>query len=445
VVREFTLLREVLLGIVAEYASGSPGLSREEEREVARRIMAVLDRSSQSSIAQFHADVLEVRRLLWGELEQSHLQLKAANEQKDRFLAMLSHELRNPLAPILTAVQLLEFNENADPRLKRAREVIERQVRHQARLIDDLLDVSRITSGKLALRMEPHNLKAAIAYAVERALPSIDAKGQELRVDLPDAPLPVEADLVRMEQILTNLLTNANRYTDAGGTIWLTVARVDGEAIVRVRDTGIGIPAGQLSRVFELFTRGEMAPQYHQGGLGLGLALVKHLVELHGGTVEATSAGPGKGSEFSVRLPLVAEQTTPLERCLGATVRDRPRAERRIILVEDNADACAMLAELLELLGHEVLSAASAETALALAAESNSDVFVIDIGLPGMDGYELARRLRGLPGGERALLIAITGYGSAEEKEAARKAGFDAHLTKPTDLDELQRLLMIAP
>jgi signal transduction histidine kinase/CheY-like chemotaxis protein len=440
VVRELGLLRDVLLEQVEELACGSPGLTRQQEREVRVRILAVLDRSVQSSVAQFHADAMAVRRMLWSELEATNLQLKATNEQKDRFLAMLSHELRNPLAPILTAVQLLEFGELADPRLKRARDVIERQVRHQARLIDDLLDVSRITSGKLALRLEPHNLKAAIAYAVERCLPGMDAKNQQLRVELPDEPLPVEADLVRLEQILTNLLTNANRYTEPGGTIWLTAARVDGEALVQVRDTGIGIAPAQLTRVFDLFTRGETAAVHHQGGLGLGLALVKHLVELHSGTVEAQSAGLGKGSEFVVRLPLVvAAPVTALEQRLGATVK--AFAMRRIVLVEDNADARAVLSDLLELLGHQVLPTPDAETALRLARAAPPDVYVIDIGLPGIDGYELARRLRQVPGNERVLLIAITGYGAIEEKEQAQAAGFDAHLTKPADLEELQRLL----
>jgi signal transduction histidine kinase len=443
VVRELALLREVLLDQVEELADGEPGLSRSEEREVRRRILAVLDRSAQSSVAQFHADAMAVRRVLWEELEATNLQLRAANEQKDRFLAMLSHELRNPLAPILTAVQLLEFSEIADPRLKRARDVIERQVRHQTRLIDDLLDVSRITSGKLALRLEPNNLKAAITYAVERCLPGIDAKNQELRVQLPDEPLPVEADLVRLEQILTNLVTNANRYTEPGGTIWLAAARVDGEALVRVRDTGIGIAAAQLPRIFDLFTRGETAAVHHQGGLGLGLALVKHLVELHGGTVEAQSDGPGKGSEFTLRLPLaVAAPVTPLEQRLGATVQSL--STRQIVLVEDNADARAVLADLLELLGHQVIPTPDAETALRLARVAPPDAYVIDIGLPGIDGYELARRLRQVPGNERALLIAITGYGALEEKEQAQAAGFDAHLTKPADMEELQRLLVRA-
>jgi signal transduction histidine kinase len=439
VVRELALLRDVLLAAVEEYAGGRPGLTRDEEREVRRRIRAVIDRCVQASVARFHTDVLSVRRLLWEELETAHWQLKAANEEKDRFLATLSHELRNPLAPILTAVQLLEFSDVSDPRLRRAREVIERQVRHQTRLIDDLLDVSRIATGKLALRMEPHNLKVAVAYAAEAVLPGIDAKSQELRVELPDEPLPVEADLVRLEQIVTNLLTNANRYTVPGGTIWLTAERGDGEAIVRVRDTGIGIAPALLPRIFDLFTQAETARDRSRGGLGIGLALVKTLVELHGGVVEARSDGPGEGSEFVVRLPLLAAVAVRDETRLGATVP--PRYRGQIAVVEDNPDSRAVLADLLEALGYPVVTAADGPTALRLSQEEHVEAFVIDIGLPGMDGYEVARRLRQQPDGGRMLLIALTGYGSPEDEERARAAGFDAFLTKPAPIDELEQLL----
>jgi signal transduction histidine kinase len=439
VVRELLLLRDVLLETVEQYASGEPGLTRADEREANRRILWVIDRTSQSSVERFHADALAIRRLLWDELESANRQLKTANEEKDRFLAMLSHELRNPLAPILTAVQLLEFSEAADPRLRRAREVIERQVRHQTRLIDDLLDVSRIAQGKIALRLEPHNLKAAIAYAVEGCLPTISAKNQELRVELPEEPLPVDADPVRMEQVITNLLTNANRYTDPGGTIWLTAARVDGEALVRVRDTGIGIVPMLLPRVFDLFTQAETSRSRHQSGLGIGLALVKTLVELHGGVVEAASDGPGQGSEFVVRLPLLTP-VTPLEPS-HSNAPEGARRRLRVGLVEDNDDARAVLADLLELLGHEVLTAADGPSALRLAQERLALAFVVDIGLPGMDGYEVARRLRRLPGGERLLLVALTGYGGPDEEALARDAGFDAHLTKPANIDELDHLL----
>jgi two-component system CheB/CheR fusion protein len=439
VVRELTLLRNVLLAALEEYADAAPEFTRGDEREARRRIRAVIDRFVQASVTRFHTDVLSVRRLLWEELETAHWQLKSANEEKDRFLATLSHELRNPLAPILTAVQLLEFSDVSDPRLRRAREVIERQVRHQTRLIDDLLDVSRIATGKLALRLEPHNLKVAVAYAVEAVMPAIEAKGQQIQVELSDEPLPVEADLVRLEQIVTNLLTNANRYTVPGGNIWLSAERTDGEAVVKVRDTGIGIPPTLLPRIFDLFTQAETARDRSRGGLGIGLALVKTLVELHGGVVEARSDGPGQGSEFMVRLPLLATACVSNETRLGATVP--PRYQGQIAVVEDNADSRTVLADLLEALGYPVVTAADGPAALRLAQEEHVEAFVIDIGLPGMDGYEVARRLRQQPDGARLLLIALTGYGGPEDEERAKTAGFDAFLTKPAPIDELEQLL----
>jgi two-component system CheB/CheR fusion protein len=439
VVRELLILRDILLEVIEEYAEGDPGLSRADESLARCRILGVIDRTGQSSVAQFHANALAVRRLLWGELESANRQLKTANEEKDRFLAMLSHELRNPLAPILTAVQLLELNEATDPRVRRAREVIERQVRHQTRLIDDLLDVSRIAQGKIALRLEPHNIKAAIAYAVEGALPAISAKNQELRVELPEEPLPVQADPVRMEQVITNLLTNANRYTDPGGTIWLSAAAVDGEALIRVRDTGDGISPLLLPRIFDLFTQGETTRSRQQCGLGIGLALVNKLVELHGGIVEAFSDGPGQGSEFVVRLPLMASQS--LAETLRSAGPEIGRQTLNVVLVEDSDDARMVMADLLESLGYGVVTAAEGSEALRLAREHAATVFVIDIGLPGMDGYEVARRLRRLPDGQQLVLIALTGYAGPEATAAAHSAGFDTHLTKPANIDELDRLL----
>jgi signal transduction histidine kinase len=306
VLRELFLFRQTLLDVVNEYAVGASGLACGEQVEALRRILDVIDRSAQAGAARFHTETIAARELLEQELTAANKQLKAANEAKDRFLAMLSHELRNPLAPILAAVQLLEYTEATDCRLRQAREVIERQVRHQARLIDDLLDVSRITQGKIALRQEIHDLRAAVTHAVESCQPAIQGKSQELRVELSAEALPVDADRVRMEQVITNLLTNAHRYTEPGGSIWLTVGKEDGAAIVRVRDSGIGISPVLLPRVFELFVQADTSLDRPHGGLGIGLTLVKSLVELHGGAVEAHSAGLGAGSEFVVRLPLVA-------------------------------------------------------------------------------------------------------------------------------------------
>jgi signal transduction histidine kinase/CheY-like chemotaxis protein len=437
VLRELCVLRETLLDVVEEYAGGTPGLTTEEGGAVRRQLRQVIDRSAQAGVDQFHAEALAARRRLWTELEATNLQLKAANEQKDRFLAMLSHELRNPLAPIFTAVQLLEFSEGTDPRLRRAREIIARQVHHQARLIEDLLDLSRITHGRISLRREVHDLKVVLTAAVEDCRPSITEKGHQIHVSLSEEPLPTEADPVRLEQVVTNLLINAIRYTDPGGTLWLSAARESDQAAIRIRDTGIGISPELLPRIFDLFIQGDAARDRPQGGLGIGLALVKTLVELHGGTIAAASAGLGAGSEFVVRLPLVKELSRAPSPPAATSRASRPR----LALVEDNPDAREMLAELLELRGYSVCTAADGPAALQLAGPEQPEVLIVDIGLPGMDGYEVARRWRQMPGGKGTLLIALTGYGSQEEKEQAREAGFDAHLIKPADIEELEQLL----
>jgi signal transduction histidine kinase len=429
--RELAVLRQTLLDVLDEYALGSPGLAHAEQMQAMRRLLDVIDRSGQAAAAQFHAEALTARRLLEAELE-------AASEQKDRFLALLSHELRNPLTPILTAVQLLEFAESDDPRLPRAREIIERQVRYQVRLIDDLLDVSRIARGKIALHLEAHDLNVAAAHAVESCLPAIEAKGQQLHLELAAGPLTVDADPVRLEQILINLLSNATRYTDPGGQIWLSAVAEDGQAVVRVRDNGIGIAPEMLPRVFDLFVQAEAPRGRDPGGLGIGLTLVKNLVELHGGIVEAHSAGRGTGTEFAVRLPIVDPAVAAAP---GSAPRVKPAAHRRVVLVEDHTDSRTVLAELMDLLGHHVVAVPDGAAALRLAAEGLPEAFVVDIGLPDIDGYELARELRRLPDGERLVLIALTGHGSPEEKERAREAGFDAHLTKPADIEQLHQLL----
>jgi signal transduction histidine kinase len=433
---EISLLQQTLLEVVNERSTSDPRLTHDEQIEVIRRLLSLTNLSGQAAVAQFHAESIAARRLLEAELE-------AANEEKDRFFAMLSHELRNPLSPILAAVQLLEFTETSDPRVRRAREIIARQVQHQARLIDDLSDVNRIAHGKIALRMETHNLKAVVSYAVEGCLPVIEGKSQTLHLALPDEILLVDADPVRLEQVVTNLLTNASRYTEPDGTIWVSVVREEREAVIRVRDTGIGIAPEKLPRIFDLFVQADPSPGRREGGLGLGLTLVKNLVELHGGAVGACSEGPGKGCEFAVRLPLVDE--TRLAQPLGSEAPSTPLIRRRVVVVEDSADSREVLAELLQLLGHQVLTAADGPEALRLAQDQMPETFVVDMGLPGMDGYQVARALRRLPGGGQLLLIALTGYGSLEDKERAREAGYDAHLTKPADIDELQRLLRQAP
>jgi signal transduction histidine kinase/ActR/RegA family two-component response regulator len=435
--RELAILHDAIVALLETPDTGRPRLNRADEAEVRRRIRRVIDRSSQVAAAQFHTEALAARRLLEEEL-------RTANEQKDRFLALLSHELRNPLAPILTAVQLLEFAETSDLRLRRAREIIERQVRHQTRLIDDLLDITRITRGKIALRQEQCDLKSVLAGAIDACSPAIRSKGLELQVELAAEPIWVEGDCVRLEQVVVNLLQNAIRYTPPGGALCLTLRSEGDMAVVTMRDNGVGIEPAMLPRIFDLFVQADSSPDRPQGGLGLGLTLVKNLVTLHGGTVEARSDGPGRGSEFEVRLPIAPAVPAPDVLLTRVSARSTI-APRRVAIVEDDTDTRTSLAELLELFGHQVFTAADSPEALQLMEQEQPEVFVIDIGLPGMDGYELARALRRLPASGNAFLIAATGYGSPEEQERAQEAGFDAHLTKPVLIDELVAHLSAFP
>jgi signal transduction histidine kinase/ActR/RegA family two-component response regulator len=437
---ELSALRLLVLDQIERYVETAGGLTAVEVVRVSKRVVDVIDRTARASASQFVMDTLTQRQAIEEKLEAANKELQTVDEQKDRFLAMLSHELRNPLAPILSAVQVLKHSGLAEPRQEKAREIIERQALHQARLIDDLLDIHRVTQGKITLRPEIIDLKATVAQAVETSLPNAEAKGLALEVEQPDEPLPVEVDPVRVVQIVTNLLNNAIRYTSPPGSITLTIRREEGQATVRVRDTGIGIDAQMLPRVFELFAQADISLDRPQGGLGIGLALAKSLVELQDGSIEAHSEGLGKGSEFIVRLPLAPTVALPPPQPSAAA--DQPEVGRRILLVDDNADALEVLTVLLTDFGHQSLKAVDGPAALRLAAEEKPDVYIIDIGLPGMDGYEVARRLRQMPVAEHALLIALTGYGSPEDQVRAREAGFDAHLTKPADVDQLLRLLV---
>jgi signal transduction histidine kinase/CheY-like chemotaxis protein len=371
-------------------------------------------------------------------------EVQDAAQRKDEFLAMLAHELRNPLAPILNAMQVIQIRGTDDPALQRAGDVVQRQGRHMARLLDDLLDVSRITHGKIELRKEPVDLAAVVENALQTSRPFIEAGQHEVSICLPPEPLRVEADPTRLEQVITNLLNNAAKYTESGGCIWVTAQREGDDAVVRVRDTGVGISPALLPHVFDLFTQASRPLDRPQGGLGIGLTLVRRLVELHGGSVEADSAGPGRGSEFVVHLPASPEARLerPETARRAAPVGERPR---RVLLVEDNLDAAQTLAELLESWGHEVRVALDGAAALEAARDASPEVVLLDIGLPGMDGYEVARRLREQAGRAGLLLVAVTGYGQAEDRRCAREAGFDQHLTKPVDLAELEQLLAAAP
>jgi CheY-like chemotaxis protein len=370
--------------------------------------------------------------------------IREADRRKGEFLAMLAHELRNPLAPLLHALHLLGPGGAGAAEVGAIRDVAERQARHLARLVDDLLDVSRISTGKIELRRGPVDLREAVARAAETVRPLVEARRHALALALPEGPLPLEADEARLEQVFANLLNNAAKYTEPGGQIRIEAAREGDVAVVRVRDTGIGIAPELLPRVFDLFAQAEQSLDRSQGGLGIGLTLVRRLVELHGGSIAAASPGVGLGSEFVVRLPIRAADD-------AASSREGPRrgavapeaadpAPRRVLVVDDNADAARLLARLLEASGHQAEVAHDGPAALERAQARPPDVVLLDIGLPGMDGYEVARRLRQSVG-DRPLLVALTGYGQDEDRRRSREAGMDDHLTKPVDPRTLKELL----
>jgi two-component system CheB/CheR fusion protein len=371
--------------------------------------------------------------------------LREADRRKDEFLAVLSHELRNPLAPIRNGLAVLRQRGDQDPTVGRVLTLMERQVAHAVRLIDDLLDVSRVTHGKIELRKEPVVLADIVARALEEARPAgLEERSHRVEVAVAPEPLLLHADPVRVQQILTNLLTNAAKYTPPGGRISLRVTREGGEAVIRVRDDGIGIRPEMLRRIFEMFTQADRVAGRLSEGLGLGLPLVKSLAELHGGTVEAHSDGPGKGSEFVVRLPLTVDGgrwTVDGGKRPSPSIVYRPPSTHRILVVDDNRDAVESLAMLLRLDGHEVRVAHDGPRALEAAAAFAPQVVLLDIGMPGMSGYEVARRLRADGGPACPLLVAMTGYGQDEDRRRSREAGFDHHLVKPVEFEVVLALL----
>jgi signal transduction histidine kinase/CheY-like chemotaxis protein len=363
-----------------------------------------------------------------------------AIRRRDEFLAMLAHELRNPLAPILNATQVMARRGLADGVLQRARDVIERQGRHMSRLLDDLLDISRITRGHIVLRITTVDLATIVADAVQASRPLIDSRRQQLTVSLPAEPVLMQIDATRIEQVLANLLNNAAKYTEPEGQIWLTAERAGDHVVIRVRDTGIGIAPEMLAQVFEPFTQADHSLDRSQGGLGIGLTLVRRLVDMHHGTVAALSEGLSKGSEFVIRLPI--------SRCADGSAAAggaSPFVSRRVLIVEDNADSREMLRELLQMWGHAVETAEDGPQGLRKALSWSPEVALIDIGLPGLDGYQLVEALRRENGADDMFVVALTGYGQKEDRSRALAAGFDAHLVKPVDLDELSRVLLEGP
>ena len=366
--------------------------------------------------------------------------LQRADRQKDEFLATLAHELRNPLAPIRNTVSLLQSRLKPGSEELPGVEVIARQVEHMALLLDDLLDVSQLTRGAMALRKEPVLLQRVVDLAIETSSPVISAAGHELVVALPERPLVLEADVLRLSQAIANVLNNAAKYTDRGGRIALDAESDEGFVRVRIRDTGIGISPEALDTIFDLFSQATPALERSQGGLGIGLSLVRGLVELHGGTIEARSRGLGKGSEFVIRLPLApagqAESTPARERAASAGA-----PPLRILVADDNQDSAESLAMLLTMMGHDVRTELDGAQAVETARAFQPQVVLLDLGMPRLNGYEAARRIRALPGGDEVVLIAQTGWSQPEDRRRSQEAGFDHHVVKPIPSGSLEKLL----
>jgi len=367
--------------------------------------------------------------------------LKDADRRKDEFLATLAHELRNPLAPIRNSLHLLRLSGDLSPALTQVRDIMERQVNHMVRLIDDLLDVSRISRGKIELRKEFVELATIVATAVEANRPLIEATQHQLALSLPAEPIVVDADPVRLAQIIGNLLNNAAKYTPPGGQIWFAAQKTATEAILSVRDDGLGIASEMLPRVFDMFSQLDSTISRSQGGLGIGLTLTKSFVEMHGGRIDAYSAGPGRGSEFVVRLPLPTDARRISQADRPSSHRSPVLPSRRVLIVDDAKAAGYILGKLLEKMGQRVSTANDALTALEIARHEKPEIVISDIGMPQMDGYQLAEHLRREPGLEKIPLVALTGYGQESDKERAKSAGFDYHLVKPVSLEVLQDLL----
>jgi len=406
--------------------------------------------SLNQTLKRANTNLEETNRVLQSEVTErarAESALKEADRHKDEFLAVLAHELRNPLAPIRNAVEIMRRSALPDPQLNWSRDVIERQVKHLTRLVDDLLDVSRITRGNINLSREPVAVTTIVARAIETIQPLIAEQRHDLAVEVVDEGMEVEGDLTRLTQVLGNLLNNAAKYTDPGGRITVVARRKGTDVEIRVRDTGIGIPTELLPRLFQLFTQVDGAAHRAQGGLGIGLALVRQLVQMHGGSVTAYSEGSGRGSEFLIQLPLrmKSAREAAMSGVMSLPPNDGARHGHRILLADDNRDALDSLATLLQCDGHEVHTAGDGAEALVVAAKCRPNIALLDIGMPKLDGYEVARRIRAEPWGKSTVLIALTGWGQDEDRRRSREVGFDSHLVKPLDPEALSSLLARLP
>jgi signal transduction histidine kinase/ActR/RegA family two-component response regulator len=373
--------------------------------------------------------------------KRSEEALRVTDRRKDTFLAVLAHELRNPLAPLRNSLEILKRSDANSKFNERARTTMERQLSHMVRLVDDLLDLSRINSDKLELQRQPVALAEIVSQAVETVRPLIADAGHELLIDLPSEPMQLNADTVRLSQAFSNLLNNACKYTDPGGCISLTAVRENGQVVVAIRDNGMGIPADLSPKIFEMFTQANQSIERQHGGLGIGLALVKRLVEMHEGEVSAGANPMGQGSEFRVRLPLMTVSRELESSTRASGISATPAGPMRVLVVDDNKDSAETLSFLLQLVGNEVSVAHDGEEAVQMAIDLKPDVVLLDIGLPKMNGYEVARQIRLQPWGSTPLLVAITGWGQAEDKDLSRQAGFDHHLVKPVEPEALLKLI----
>jgi signal transduction histidine kinase len=448
--------RQELQRANARLSEANIALQEEKTREleIVNRSLQHANSELEGANRTLQAEIMERARIAQA--------LKEADRHKDEFLAMLAHELRNPLAPIHNAIELMRMKPLDDPQLNWAREVIARQLTSLTRLVDDLLDVSRITRGKINLTRQVVELEGLISRAVETVHPLFDERGHQLTLELPEAGTNVFGDPTRLTQAIANVLGNAAKYTDKGGQISLSAAIRDNDVEIHVRDNGIGIRPELLPHVFELFTQLDRDEGRTQGGLGIGLALVQRLVQMHGGAVSAGSEGPGKGSEFVIRLPLLRHEDEPAEAPAVMSTEvvsagemasvvaplvsaGAARMVRRILIADDNNDALESLATLLQLSGHEVFTATNGGTALQSAERHLPEVALLDIGMPLLDGYEVAKRIRSQPWGQRITLVALTGWGQDSDRRRSREAGFDSHLVKPLDLETLTDLLARLP
>ncbi|HUI60089.1 MAG TPA: response regulator [Steroidobacteraceae bacterium] len=460
--RELRELNRALAQTNLRLAEANTTLQAEKTREL---------EAFNATLTRANAELEQANRTLQNEVAErtrAERALKEADRHKDEFLATLAHELRNPLAPIRNAVQLMSQRPLSDPQLIWSRDLIARQLAHLTRLVDDLLDVSRITRGKINLARVPVEVSELIARAVETADPLIQERGHQLVVSEPGKPVRVSGDPVRLTQALANVLGNAAKYTECRGRITLTAKEEGGFVEIRVKDTGIGIPAELQPMIFDMFTQLNRSSGRPQSGLGIGLALVRRLLEMHGGTVLAFSEGQDRGSEFVITLPVMPAELArasdaaeasdhcnmPASESMGAragedrlrgTLGEQPRIRRRILVADDNSDALESLSMLLQLGGHEVYSASNGVLALESAERHRPEVALLDIGMPRLDGYEVARRIRSQPWGRSITLVALTGWGQDSDRKRSCEAGFDSHLVKPLDLTQLSRLLAQLP